>query len=255
MGMKRRLSWMVITVYLLLAGSAAANAAILRTMKASSDVDAGMIVSLNKTAGSVDATVNSTVSDIYGVVTAKQSSGQVNVAIDGTVPVMVGDFNGDVKSGDAITSSVLAGVGEKATTQAAIVGVAASDLSASKDTVSKTITDESGKPAKVKLGMILVSIKVGSIGSSVPAGLTGQVDVIAGKHVSVLRISISLIIVLAVVLIVTVMIYTSVRGSIVAIGRNPLVRGDVIKSLVRILLVALAFVAFAAVSIFVLIKF
>jgi hypothetical protein len=69
-------------------------------------------------------------SDIFGV--ALESDGSaMNVATDGWIEVNVTDENGSIKTGDYITSSVIAGFGAKAGRAGMALGVALSDFTPS----------------------------------------------------------------------------------------------------------------------------
>lgn len=100
-------------------------------------IDAGTVVSLdsNILAG-VRKTIKAYEKNVLGIISTKpailigddtNSGRAVNVAMIGRVPVKVTTANGQIKAGDAITSSDIAGVGMKATKAGYIVGTAIQD--------------------------------------------------------------------------------------------------------------------------------
>lgn len=165
--------------------------------------------------------------------------GKVQVVTTGAAVALVSDLNGDIKAGDHITASPIAGVGMKATTTTVVIGTAQADFS-SADKQSRTISDKEGNQKTVNVGAI--SLQVGKVfyeptqesGLFVPRGLQDFANNIAGRSVSPMRIIIVGLLVIFVFVTVIAMLYSSVKSSIVSLGRNPLSEHAVHKSLLQV---------------------
>lgn len=184
---------------------------------------------------------------------------EVQVVTSGITPVLVSDINGDVKSGDKITPSPLEGVGMKAVTSAQVVGTAQTDFS-NIHTVQKAITDRSGKPQTVHTGLLPVQINVTyyspddkktllppflqQIAFSIAGGRTVSTGRILGSSLALLLGFVS----------IATLLYSSVRSSIIAIGRNPLSEGAVHKSLVEVGVTAIGILLVMIIAIYLILR-
>jgi hypothetical protein len=172
---------------------------------------------------------------------------EVQITVNGTAVALVSNINGDVKAGDRIAPSPIAGVGMKATSDGQIVGTALSDFVA--DTAaSQDITDQSGARHTVRIGKIPINVGVAyfvpEANTFVPPFLQRLADNIAGKQVSLIRIIFAVLVTLLAVGVIFVLVYSSVRSGIVAIGRNPLASGAVQLGLSKVALIAFVILAF-----------
>ena len=79
------------------------------------------------------------------------------VALNGRVPVKVSNENGEIKAGDRIALSSLAGIGAKATTSGISVGIALGSFDGSNSTTSVLMSD--GK--SIKTGEVMVFVNLG----------------------------------------------------------------------------------------------
>ena len=164
---------------------------------------------------------------------------EAQVVISGTTIALVSDINGNVKTGDKITASPINGVGMKATTSSLVVGTAQSDLSSS-TTTTKVVNDKRGQPQSVKIGSIPVQVNVTYYvapedrNSFLPPFLQSLANAIAGKEVSPVRVLISTVVLAFGFISIAVLLYSSIRSSIISIGRNPLSEGAVRKSLFEV---------------------
>lgn len=168
---------------------------------------------------------------------------QVQAVISGTTPALVSDINGDIRAGDKITASPINGVGMKTTSNAQVVGIAQADFS-TVERSDKTITDKSGNQKTVKVGQIPVQINVtyyvvAENQSFLPSFLQSIANSVAGKPVSPYRALASVLVLLLGFVSIATLLYSSVRSSIISIGRNPLSEKAVNKSLITIVLTAL----------------
>lgn len=164
---------------------------------------------------------------------------QVQVVISGTTLALVSDINGSVRSGDKITASPIDGVGMKADSSSLVVGTAQADLT-SVTTTTKTLNDKKGQPQAVKIGSIPVQVNVTYYAvqqpnnSFLPPFLQSVANAVAGKEVSPVRVLISTILLTFGFISIAVLLYSSIRSSIISIGRNPLSEGAVRKSLLEV---------------------
>lgn len=211
-----------------------------------SGLTAGALVSLmGGSQSAVQASNTDRVNQLIGVIGDKplielsNSDKEAQVVISGTTLTLVSDINGDVKTGDKITASPINGVGMKATTSALVVGTAQADLS-SISTTSKTINDKKGQPQIVKIGAIPVQVNVTYYvapqdkNAFLPPFLQSLANSVAGKEVSAVRVLIATIVLVFGFLSIAVLLYSSIRSSIISIGRNPLSEGAVRKSLLEV---------------------
>jgi hypothetical protein len=225
-------------------------------------VVSGALVSLKpKTANTVELSTSANIDRLLGVVgensliELSDGSGTLQVTTSGQAATLVSDINGDVKTGDKITASPIAGVGMKALTSTLVIGTAQANLS-SVDTETRTVTDKKGGKKTVKIGALPLQVdKVfyeveQDQNSYVPPVLQDFANNLAGRAVSPIRIILSSFLVVFVFVAVTVLIYSSVRSSIISIGRNPLSESAVHKSLLQVGLTVFGVMAFTVIVVY-----
>jgi hypothetical protein len=166
--------------------------------------------------------------------------GTVQVITTGEAFALVSDINGDVEIGDKITASPIAGVGMKALTSTLVVGTAQANLS-SVETETRTVRDKEGNSRTVRIGALPVqvdkgfyNVAQGGQSSFVPQALQDFANSIAGRSVSPIRVMIAGLLILFMFITVAALLYSSVRSSIISIGRNPLSERAIHKSLLRV---------------------
>jgi len=164
---------------------------------------------------------------------------ETQVVISGTTLALVSNINGDIKTGDKITASPINGVGMKANASSLVVGTAQAELG-SVNTTQKTVNDKKGQPQSVKIGSIPVQINVTYYvapedkNAFLPPFLQSLANAVAGREVSPVRVLISSIVLIFGFISIAVLLYSSIRSSIISIGRNPLSEGAVRKSLFEV---------------------
>jgi len=207
----------------------------------------GALVSLKAdTASAVELSNTENLDRILGVagenslIELSNGDGMVQVVTTGEAFALVSDINGDVAAGDKITASPISGVGMKATTGTLVIGTAQASL-ADVDTETRTISDKEGKSRTVRIGAIPLQIDkafydVARDGRSsfVPQALQDFADRLAGRSVSPVRVMIAGFLILFMFVTVAILLYSSVRSSIISIGRNPLSERAVHKSLIQV---------------------
>jgi hypothetical protein len=226
------------------------------------NVVSGALVSLKRgNANTVELTASANIDRLLGVagkdslIELSSNTGTVQVVTSGETTALVSDINGDIKTGDKITASPIAGVGMKALTSTLIIGTAQANLS-SANTETRSITDKGGDKKTVTIGAIPVQVdKVfyeapQDENSFVPPILQDFASTIAGRQVSPVRVMIAGMLVLLLFVVVTILLYSAVRSSIISIGRNPLSESAVRKSLFQVGVTVLGVLIFTTIVIY-----
>lgn len=244
---------------------AAGDGAISQSYTATSAIAQGTLLSLTASgSNTVEAAQSGTkTANLVGVAAesplvelSANGKNSVQVVVGGATPALVSDINGPVKAGDKITVSPINGVGMKATTAAATVGVAQASLS-SVATVTKSVTGKNGKPVTVKIGLVPLAVNiayysatqgVGTTGSWVPPIFQTAANSITGKQVSPTKVLVAALALILGFAICVIMMTTSIRSEIISLGRNPLARATLLRGLVDVLIAAcgVLFVSLAA---------
>lgn len=217
----------------------------------------GMLASLTANSGVVEPATTKNTSALVGIISNNTSDisyspqpGHVSVQTDGEVDALVSTLGGDVLIGDRIAPSSLAGVGQKTTESGWIVGVAQASLdSKTAGAVATTITDSKGAKHQVYVATIPITVHVtyyvvpGSVttakaATGLPDGIQKFADAIAGKHVSLLGLLLSFLLMIIGVVTAGIIINSTVRGTFLAISRQPLSKAAVLRMMVRSLAVA-----------------
>lgn len=211
------------------------------------NIVSGALVSLkSEAANTIELSTIENVDRMLGVagenalIELSNDDGTVQVITTGEAYALVSDINGNVEVGDKITASPIAGVGMKALTSTLVIGTAQASLS-SVETETRTIRDRQGNDQTVRIGAIPIQIdkvfyNVSQTGQSsfVPQALQDFANSIAGRSVSPIRVMIAGFLILFMFITVAILLYSSVRSSIISIGRNPLSERAVHKSLVQV---------------------
>lgn len=223
-----------------------AEAAISQGFKTDDEYSPGMIVSSRTGERAIELTATNNDERIIGVVSntslieLSNERNQVQVATSGLTQTLISDMNGEVKAGDSIAASPLKGVGMKATDSSYVVGVARADFATVKNTVKRTVMDKDGRGRTVTVGLLAVQVgvtyfePVDDNSMILPQFFFNVAQIVAGRDVSVIRVLIALVVLLVGVLSIGVLLYASVRSSIISIGRNPLAASAVNRSLLEV---------------------
>jgi hypothetical protein len=183
--------------------------------------------------------------DANAFVVLSSGNQETQVVLNGSANVLVSDINGDVHVGDKITVSPIAGVGMVATADSRIIGTAQGDFNVA-GSESYTLTDRSGKKRTVHVGHIPLQVGVSTYqvpnSGFVPPFVQDFANAVAGRQVSLVRILISGVLLVACFTSVAALIYTSIRSGMTAIGRNPLASNAIRKSQLQAGLVAVAII-------------
>ena len=233
----------------------------------------GMIVKLeDKDASKVEPLALATITKMQGVVVAPSdaavtlsntnSNGQVYVATSGEFDVLVSNQAGTIKNGDYITISSLAGVGMKAdSTESIVLGRATAGFDGISNVQSSaSLTNTKGQKVSVSIGRIPVNIGIASnplqqsLNNNLPGFLKKASQQVANKPVSTVRVYISLAILISSAIVAGSMLYGGVRSSITSIGRNPLAKRSIVRSLVQVVLTSIIIFVIGLLAVYLLLK-
>lgn len=185
--------------------------------------------------------VNETDSNV--VTYAKDSTEvEVSVSLAGETEVFVSDANGKIAKGDFIGASWLEGVGMKAITsdKQKLLGVAIDDFDPSSGSEYGEIETPDGKK-EVRIGTINVRLfdKEGSEDLLLKkGGLEGFLTTLAGREISFAKIMAGSIIFLMSVVVAGFFASSSIKGSFISIGRNPMASASIYRSLLHVTMVS-----------------
>jgi hypothetical protein len=217
----------------------------------------GMIVGLKEDDPRKVEPINSDDYDrLHGVVIGANESAvllgsdneKVYVASGGRFPALVSNENGNINIGDYVAVSAVKGIGMKASdVDPVILGKAIEAFdSSNKDNVrsSVTVKDNNGNERVLAIGIVTVDVSIGKNPSlrsnnDLPNALKRASELIAGKPVNPIRVYISLVVLVMATAIAGSLIYSAVRSSITAIGRNPLSKKAIMRGLFQVVIIGL----------------
>lgn len=192
---------------------------------------------------------------IHGVVVAPNDSTftlsenqeKTFVATVGRFDALVSTEAGPIQPGDFLTVSSITGIVMKAGERDAYsVGKALEGFNGEENSVSsEELTNSLGETSNVSIGRVAVDVSVGfnpllkPEDSSLPEFLSAATEAIAGKQVSPVRVYISLFIIVAAGAISGSLLYSGIKSSVISIGRNPLSKKSITKSLLQIILTSI----------------
>lgn len=228
----------------------------LQGYNAEGELPQGVIVSMSEEGGPryVVPANSGNANRLFGVVSLEEDASvyfsrgdgdedsEVAVATSGDVYALVSDLNGDINAGDRIAPSDVEGVGAKAISTGFVIGVAQESFSGdgAEDAIRIEVETPQG-PRDVFVGKILITAGVDTYRSSdqdkdIFDTLQGTAEVIAGRPVSLARALIAFGILIATLLVVAIVLGSTIQGSMVSLGRNPLAKKTIISSMVRVIL-------------------
>lgn len=233
-----------------LAPANASSANISRSYHSTKPISTASLVSLDSTKSDyVQAANTNNATRLLGVAVVSSDSllavnaevGTVQVATSGVATALVSDVNGSIQVGDQISASPFDGIGMKASGGSKIIGLAQSTFSATSAAAQhKTVTDKTGKKSRIAVGSVRVNIALGaSLGSNKNVtGLQKVFKSLTGKVIPTVRIIIAVIITAITLIALITLIYGSVYSTIISVGRNPLAKYAIYRSMALVLLMA-----------------
>jgi hypothetical protein len=181
----------------------------------------------------------------------------VQVATTGTALVLASNLNGNIAVGDQISVSPFNGVGMRAAPGLETIGLAQTALNTNSPGVTtQEVTQKNNKKSIVQIGYVRISIAIGlSTTSNSSTGLNNLQRLaksLTGNTVSTLRVATGLLVALIAIVALVVSTYASVFGSIISVGRNPLAKFAIFRTLASVLSLAAITTFLAGLIIFLL---
>lgn len=195
-------------------------------------------------------------------VTLSNETQKTFVATVGRYEGLVSDQNGAIRQGDYITVSKVRGIGMRTDAKSAnVIGKALADFDGKANVLSTTdLKDNGGITQKVNIGRIQLDIGIGANpfakpeDVNLPGFLKKATEAIAQKTVSPIRVYISVGILFASVAIAGSMLYAGVRSSMISIGRNPLSKQSITKSLLQVIITSFIVFIIGVFGVYLLLK-
>lgn len=249
--------------------------AVVQSYIADDQLQPGMVVQLADTEFRVKPAIQSAPQDAYGLVVPpndaplslsdeKSAAGNlVYVATTGTYRMLVSNQNGAIRQGDYVSVSAIEGIGMRVDSSAQyVVGKAVSGFDGVSGSLSQVdVKDADGNERTVKIGYIEADITIRrnpmyvTPTSNVPGALQRFADAIAGKPVGNVRVYVSFAVALVTGLVAVAILYAGIRASMIALGRNPLARGNILRNLIRVVLVGLIVLIIGLFAVYLLLRF
>lgn len=243
----------------------AASANISHAYRTTASLPAGSLVSLDTkrtdyvvpaTSENGDRLVGVTVRAHDSLLAVDEQDDTTQIATNGTATVLVSTLNGDIKVGDPVGVSPFEGIGARADAGTYSIGLAQTAFSAqSKGATKQTVTDTKGRSSTVAIGAVQVSVGVAV------AGDAGQLSTLqkfaknlTGRTVSMVRITLSLLIIIVTLIAIIILMYSSIYAGIISIGRNPLARYAVLRTLVTVLAMTIGMATIATITVILLLR-
>ncbi|MBI3624396.1 hypothetical protein HY218_02060 [Candidatus Saccharibacteria bacterium] len=223
-------------------------------------IPSGSVVSLTKgSSDTVEKTTTDNEDSIVGVTASAKDSiidlqpagSLIRVAVSGDTSILVTDLNGDIKTGDQLIISPLAGIAMRQTLDTIskkIIATAGANFGSSSVSFTKVQVDQIGGGKKsVLVGKITAKLilndqpkvnvsqhqnLLSSIGQRLTGKQTSPTKVIAAAVVAVSTLALSGLI-----------LNGSVRGSFISLGRNPLSKDTILNGLLKTSLLAILIIS------------
>lgn len=236
-------------------------------------VHIGAIVQLTGTDASMVAPATAkNPAQMYGVavdphllsitITDSSLANETYVASSGTYAVLVDTQGGAIKSGDYVTISALDGVAMKAgTSDKTVFGRAVAAFDGKSNVLgSTTLKDASGGTKTVQLGIVPVAINIQrnpnqkSTKANLPNALQKAGEALAQKTISPLRVYLGAVVAVMTLVVTVSILYSGIRSSITAIGRNPLSKRAVFRGMLEVVLTGLLILIIGLFGVYLLLK-
>lgn len=231
----------------------------------------GMVIRLKENdTTKVEAVSYTTADKMHGVVvdandapvTLSSEGQKVFVATSGKFDVLVNDQNGPINAGDYITISAINGVGMKASERdPVVVGRALASFDGTSSVIGTAeAKDSSGTTKKLNISRVSADISVSrnpnlkGTEPNLPEVLRRAAEAIADKPVNPVRVYIGVVVFIISTVIAGTVLYGGVRSGIISIGRNPLSKKSIIRSMLQVVLFGLIIFVLGLFGVYLLLK-
>lgn len=254
---------LALSLLLIPAMASAASGSLSHAYQASGQINPGDVVSfVAGKSGYVQAAQAEDGVRVAGVAISDQGSllaidpttGTVQVAVSGSAPTLVSTLNGPIKVGDQVSVSPVGGLAMKADPNSGwtIVGVAQTAFdSDSSGASTRQVTKNGGGKTTISVGYARLSLTIGASSTGGGQKLSRLQELFknfGGKTISTARIVVALVTTVLALLALSVLLYASIHGSLIALGRNPLAKFSIFRSLRSVFGVSLLIVLIAALT-------
>lgn len=188
---------------------------------------------------------------------------EVYVATSGTYNVLVSNQAGAINSGDYIAMSSIDGVGMDAgNSGTTVLGRAAASFDGKSNVAIKTeLKDTASNTTKaISIGIIPVAINIQhnpdeqSTMANLPKALERVGQAVADKHVSTVKIYLSVAITVLSLIVALVILYAGIRSGLIAIGRNPLSKKTVFRGILQTVITGILILIIGLFAVYLLLK-
>ena len=184
------------------------------------------------------------------------------VATKGRFEVFVSNENGAVQVGDFIAVSRVAGIGMKAKDlEPYIIGKAISGFDGETGVLSNTTIEDGGEQKQISIARIQVDIGVSGnpllkpTQANLPGFLQKVAETIAQKSpINPLRIYISIVLLIASAAVASILLYSGVKNGLISIGRNPLTKKSITKSLLQVIMTSIIILLLGIFGVYLLLR-
>lgn len=230
----------------------------------------GLIIQLKESdTTKIEAVSQNTMDAIHGVVvdpndapvTLSAEGQKTFVATLGQYDVLVNTQNGPISAGDYVTVSAIDGIGMKAGTEEPfIIGRALGSFDGSNAIYATNLKDSTGADRSVSIGRVSVDIQakrnplLKAEEPNLPEFLRRASEAIAGKPVNPVRVYIGSVIFVVATVVAASLLYGGIRSAITAIGRNPLSKKSVMRSMMQVILTGLIIFISGLLGVYLLLK-
>jgi hypothetical protein len=188
--------------------------------------------------------------DSNSTVTIAKNDANMPVAISGEVNLLASNINGEIKEGDLLTLSWISGVAMKLTenTNTRVIAVALEDFDASSAKSYSSIDSPTGEEGAVKVNQLFVRLTGSDAFSAqqINSQSYGLIEKLTGKEISIVRLIAGLFVFVATFVIASVFIYSSIKGSFISFGRNPLASNAIYAGLLQVSATSVVIIAVGA---------
>jgi len=186
---------------------------------------------------------------------------RVFVATTGRFEMYVSTESGAIQAGDLIAVSRVAGIGMKAGERDPfVVGKAITDFSGESAVLSTTTVNDGGIDRSVSIGRVKVDIGVAGnpllkpTQANLPGFLEKLAENIAQKPVSPIRIYIGMGIFFTAAVVSGTLLYSGIRSGMISVGRNPLSKKSITRSLMQVVLTSLIILLLGVFAVYLLLR-
>ncbi len=186
---------------------------------------------------------------------------QVLVSTNGRFEAFVSNENGAIEPGDFITISRVSGIGMRAgEAEPTLIGKANGSFNGEEGVLSTTDITVGGATQQVAIGRIQIDIGVSGnplykpTKANVPGFLEKLAENIAQKPVSPSRIYLAMFVFFAAGVVAGVLLYSGIKSSVISVGRNPLSKKSITKSLMQIILTAVIILLLGIFGVYLLLR-